>query len=204
MSRTLNTNLYKFTSVLSKSQSKYVRLASDAIKAAKIVSDMWKIINVGIQVQNIVLAVAGVFGESSKTESSSSTARRPLKANIIADRVNGLNGLIKSKIIAKISEQVAVLVRQMVGLVVSSMINAAVSMTSSLLEKATGKGRNPLERGKEQQSGKSQLLRDLEGGNGEQGGEQESQAKRDKLQNDIIDPHENLPKNDQVFDFSLI
>lgn len=159
---------------------------------------MWKIINVGIQVQNIVLAVANVFDESSKTESSS-TAKRTLKASIIADRVNGLNDLIKSKLIAKISQQVAVLVQQMVGLVVSSMINAAASMTSSLLKKATGQGRNPLERPNEQQGGgNSQMLRDLEGGNAQQGNEQESQAKRDKLQNDIIDPRESLPKNDKV------
>ena len=184
ISLNLNNNLDQFGEALSKSDNKNVKLMNDTIRGLLLANKLWKLGNKFIQVNNIIQSVVTLINQKFETNNQNSEKKGNKK--LIEDRITELRNLIKTKIIMKVTHEISLIVRQLVSFVVKKLVDASISITKDLIDKAT-KGKTSLEKAKNEK--KSTTLKDLEGDKQEKS-EKENKEKREKIQNEITNAND--------------
>ncbi|CAF4081282.1 unnamed protein product [Rotaria sordida] len=182
----LQSSYHVLTEVLKKSNSKYAKLASNAIQATFMINQLWNIVQSVLQFQHAYDAFIDII-EGAVENKNKNVNTGNINNTLVQARVEQLNSIIRGYISRELTKKLDCILRQIISGTLRQ-IGKAVAHTAKDMINSEFNGKNPVDIFKQSNQNKSQVSveQPLDQQSAKQ--EREEKAKRDDLQNNIKNP----------------
>ncbi|CAF4653206.1 unnamed protein product, partial [Rotaria sp. Silwood2] len=174
------------TEGLKKSNSKYAKLASNAIQATFMINQLWSIVEPVLQLQHAYHAFISII-EGAVENKNNNNNTKPINDKLVKARVEQLNGIIKGYISIELTKKLDTTLRQIISGTLRK-VGKAIAQTAKDMINSEFNGKNPVDVFKQSNQNGSQVSVDQPLDKQNPKKEQEEQAKREDRQNNIKNP----------------
>jgi hypothetical protein len=184
------TNSYGLVAdALKKSNSKYAKIAAHAIKTTIIVNKIWTVVQPILQFRHCYQALCDIIEGARKTEKNHTTEKN-LNQNLINDRAEQLNRIIREFISSKLTRELERVLRQIISGTLTEIAHAAIQGIEAMIDSEFN-GKNPIDtlrQSNTQNHEDDQIVVDQPSTDPNSNQEEKNQEKREDLQNNIKNP----------------